>query len=121
MINYVESSLYPPYQEKTQAGLSVIDSQQQSMYAFRYPRHAFASFEDIPALMVSALLFIEDRKLLDTDTPRRNPAVNWGRFLKAALFKVGDVINLDTPSMGGSTLATQIEKFRHSAGGVTGS
>lgn len=121
MLNYVASSLYPPYREKTQAGLTIIDSQQRPMYDFRYPREAFERFEDIPPLMVSALLFIEDRKLLDADTPRRNPAVNWGRFLKAALFKVGDVINLDTPSMGGSTLATQIEKFRHSAGGVTGS
>lgn len=121
MLRYVESSLYPPYREKTQAGLAIIDSQQQVMYDFRYPRQTYARFEDIPNLMVRSLLYIEDRKLLDSATPRRNPTVNWGRFIKAALFKVGDVINLDTPSMGGSTLATQIEKFRHSENGVTGS
>lgn len=121
MIDYVDSTLFPPYAEKTRAGLTIIDSHQQTMYDYWYPGREFSRFEDLPPLMVSALLFIEDRKLLDSDEPMRNPAVNWGRFLKAAVFKVGDVINLDTPSMGGSTLATQIEKFRHSESGITGS
>lgn len=121
MLNYAGASLYPPYREKTQAGLDIIDYQGRVMFDFQYPRQVFASFEQVPDLMVQALLFIEDRRLLDGNEPALNPAVNWGRFLKAAVFKVGDVINLDTPSMGGSTLATQIEKFRHSENGVTGS
>ena len=121
MLDFANSTLYVPYREKSQAGLKVIDSEQRAMYDFRYPRRVFSAFEDIPPLMVEALLFIEDRRLLDGDKPRLNPAVNWGRFLKAILFKVGDVINIDTPSMGGSTLATQIEKFRHSENGITSS
>lgn len=56
-----------------------------------------------------------------TNHPRVNPTVNWGRFLKASLFEAGEAISIDTPSMGGSTLATQIEKFRHSQNGVTSS
>ncbi len=119
MLELAESTLYVPYREKYQAGLQVIDSESQSMYDFRYPRQVFTNFDEIPPLMVEALLFIEDRHLLDGDKPRLNPAVNWGRFLKAILFKAGEVINIDTPSMGGSTLATQIEKYRHSENGVT--
>src|SRR5690606_19697037 len=78
-------------------------------------------FEDIPPLMLESLLFIEDRRLLSGNRPHMNPTVNWGRFIKAAVFKAGEAMNLETPSMGGSTLATQIEKFRHSDDGITGS
>src|SRR5690606_8030601 len=109
------------YREKNRAGLTIRDFNQQVMFDFGYPRHVFEHFEDIPSLMVESLLFIEDRRLLSDDRPQMNPTVNWGRFIKAAVFKAGEAINLDTPSMGGSTLATQIEKFRHSEQGVTGS
>lgn len=118
---YVDASFYPPYREKSQAGLTIRDVDQQTMFQFHYPRRVFERFEDIPPLMVDALLFIEDRRLLSDDHPRMNPTVNWGRFIKAAIFKAGEAFNIDTPSMGGSTLATQIEKFRHSQNGVTGS
>jgi membrane peptidoglycan carboxypeptidase len=121
LLTFVDAGFYPPYPEKNQAGLSVRDVDQQLMFDFRYPRRVFERFEDIPPLMVESLLFIEDRHLLSDDRPKMNPTVNWGRFLKAAAFKAGEAINLDTPSMGGSTLATQIEKFRHSNDGVTGS
>lgn len=121
LLTYVDASFYPPYREKSQAGLTIRDVNLQTMFQFHYPRHAFADFEDISPLMVDALLFIEDRRLLSDDHPRMNPTVNWGRFVKAALFKAGEAFNIDTPSMGGSTLATQIEKFRHSDQGVTGS
>lgn len=118
---YTSAGFYPPYAEKTQAGLLIRDADQTPLYAFRYPRNGFASFGEVPPLMVEALLFIEDRRLLADNRPQMNPTVNWGRFLKAAVFKAGEHINLDTPAMGGSTLATQIEKFRHSDQGVTGS
>lgn len=121
LLTYVEAGFYPPFAEKKQAGLTIRDANQYSMFNFRSPPHNFDSFEDIPPLMVESLLFIEDRRLLSEEHPRMNPTVNWSRFLRAAVFKVGDVINLDTPSMGGSTLATQIEKYRHSDQGVTGS
>lgn len=121
LLSYVDAGFYPPYREKNQAGLTIRDMDQQVMFNFAYPRRVFERFEDIPPLMVESLLFIEDRRLLSDKHPQMNPTVNWGRFLKAVVFKVGDAINLDTPSMGGSTLATQIEKFRHSDQGITGS
>lgn len=121
LMTYVDAGFYPPYREKSQAGLSVRDADHQIMFNFRYPRRVFDRFEDIPPLMIESLLFIEDRRLLSDNRPQMNPTVSWGRFLKAAVFKAGEAINLDTPSMGGSTLATQIEKFRHSEEGVTGS
>lgn len=121
LATFVDAGFYPPYPEKNQAGLSVRDLDHQLMFDFRYPRRVFKRFDDIPLLMIDALLFIEDRHLLSDNRPQMNPTVNWGRFIKAAAFKAGEAMNLDTPSMGGSTLATQIEKFRHSDGGVTGS
>ncbi|MGM8227042.1 transglycosylase domain-containing protein [Cellvibrio sp. ARAG 10.3] len=121
LLTYVDSGFYPPYREKNRAGLTVRDANQQIMFNFRYPRHVFKRFEEIPPLMIESLLFIEDRRLLSENRRHMNPTVNWGRFLKAAVFKMGEAINLDTPSMGGSTLATQIEKFRHSKEGITSS
>ncbi|MDZ7922838.1 MAG: transglycosylase domain-containing protein [Marinagarivorans sp.] len=118
---YVDAGFYPPYPQKTQAGLMIRDVDQQTLFGFRYPRHVFTRFEDIPPLMVESLVFIEDRRLLSDDRTQMNPTVNWGRFIKAAVFKAGEAINIETPSMGGSTLATQIEKFRHSERGITGS
>ena len=121
LLAYVDAGFYPPYREKAQAGLTIRDAEWQTMFDFGYPRRVFQTFDDVPSLVVDSLLFIEDRRLLSDNRPQMNPTVNWGRFLKAAIFKVGEAINLETPSMGGSTLATQIEKFRHSQHGVTGS
>lgn len=118
---YVNAGFYPPYREKTVAGLSILDGDRYNMYRFQYPRREFASFEEIPSLMVDALLFIENRHLLDSAAAKVNPAIDWGRFIKAAVFKLGDLIDLNLPSMGGSTLATQIEKYRHSDDGITSS
>src|SRR5262249_49635955 len=55
------------------------------------------------------------RELLDNATPRRNPAVEWDRLLRAIWSATG------SGGPGGSTLATQIEKFRHSPEGITSS
>ena len=121
LMQYLQAGFYLPYNEKTQAGLEILDRRLQPMYHYYYPRRHYDTFETVPTRMVSALLFIENRKLLDTDFPRTNPAVDWGRFIKAAVFKAGDAINIKTPSMGGSTLATQIEKYRHSDDGITSS
>ncbi len=47
--------------------------------------------------------------------------MDWGRFTQAALSQVGKMLGFSAHSSGGSTLATQIEKYRHSAEGRTGS
>lgn len=121
LLRYVDAGFFPPFKEKARAGLSIVDEKQQQLYQFLYPRRGYARFTDIPQPIVDALLYIENRDLLKEGNIQANPAVDWSRFLKAALFKVGDAMNVDTPAAGGSTLATQIEKFRHSEDGVTSS
>src|SRR5262249_39064821 len=83
--------------------------------------HLFASFNEIPPILVQTLLFIENRSIGDAAGARENPAVDWPRSSKAAMMYVGRRLGLDLPLQGGSTLATQLQKFRHSADGSTAS
>ncbi|MEN9886555.1 MAG: hypothetical protein RL758_1133 [Pseudomonadota bacterium] len=119
LMDYQRHGLFAPYAEKAQAGLTVLDCQREPIYAFRYPYRQFESFERIPAVLVQALLFIENRDLLAEDRPHMNPAVDWVRFTRAVLGQLGSKINADMDTPGGSTLATQIEKYRHSPDGIT--
>jgi membrane peptidoglycan carboxypeptidase len=108
-----------PYQEKSQAGLHLLDAEEQTMYRMANPQRIYPDFAAIPDPIVQALLFIENRDLLSDAYPKVNPAVDWGRFSKAIMVKTGELVNINLPSMGGSTLATQTEKFRHSDSGIT--
>jgi membrane peptidoglycan carboxypeptidase len=112
---------YAIYHEKGRAGLAVLDRAGAPLYAASYPERTYGDFTAIPPLVVDTLLFIEDRYLLDPRYPQRNPAVDWKRFLFAT---AGRGVGWFYPPLrqgGASTLATQIEKFRHSPGGRTGS
>lgn len=53
--------------------------------------------------------------------PYRNPAVEWDRLAKAALDLGINKLDSGHAISGGSTLATQLEKMRHSPDGRTGS
>lgn len=106
----------PPYDEKTQAGLSVLDRAGTPVFEIVEPAQGYAHFDAVPALVRDTLLFVENRELLDPE-PRRNPAVEWDRLARALLLQVGS--DADGRGPGGSTLATQIEKYRHSPGGRT--
>ena len=119
LLAHVERGLFPPYAEKTRAGLDVFDCRGEPLYGFRYPWRGYARFEDVPAIVAQALLFIENRELLDESRPTLNPAVDWVRFARAALGQLGRMVDADLDAPGGSTLATQIEKYRHSPGGIT--
>lgn len=121
LLQYTRQGFNPPYDEKDQAGLAIRDCSTREIFRFNYPQRVYARFEDIPPTILNALLFIEDRELLNTEQPYYNPVVNWDRLAKAVVLKAGEWVNLDVPSIGGSTLATQIEKYRHSEDGVTGS
>jgi membrane peptidoglycan carboxypeptidase len=106
---------------KPQAGLRLTDWHGDELFAAPYPARTYQRFEDVPPVIVRTLLFIENREILDADTPYRNPSVEWPR-LAGAVFDVG--LNLVYPAhkiSGGSTLATQIEKMRYSPGGATAS
>jgi len=111
--------LYLPYHEKTAAGLDVRDCQDRSLYTVRYPRQTYEQFDAIPPLVANTLLFIENRELLDPNHPQRNPAVEWDRLAQAVLEKAMQVVDPKRNVPGGSTLATQIEKYRHSPDGLT--
>lgn len=119
LLDYSEKGFFIPYAEKIQAGLSITDCQGSNLYQFNYPQQLYATFEAIPPLVVHSLLFIENRDLLDPRQPLANPAVDWPRFAKAALSQVAKVLHLPGQSAGGSTLATQLEKYRHSPDGLT--
>lgn len=116
-----ENGYFPPYAEKSQAGLRVLDCRGEPLFVSNHPENVYSDFSGIPPLVVNTLLFIENRELLELDQPTRNPAVEWGRFAKALFEQSIKVIDPDYDAPGGSTLATQIEKYRHSPGGVTAS
>ncbi|MFM0339177.1 transglycosylase domain-containing protein [Paraburkholderia fungorum] len=119
MLSLADNGLFLPYEEKDQAGLQLFDGTGAPLYGKQFPGRVYDSFEAVPPLVVNSLLFIEDRYLLDPDQPNRNPAIDWGRFSRALVDQGARVFNRHQSTPGGSTLATQIEKFRHSAGGRT--
>ena len=73
----------------------------------------------MPPLIVDALLFIENRELLDARYPMRNAAIEWDRLAAPSPISALRQVDAIHASPGGSTLATQIEKYRHSPEGRT--
>ncbi|GEO06980.1 glycosyl transferase family 51 [Adhaeribacter aerolatus] len=119
LVEYISQGFFTPYREKHQAGLNIMDCRGESVYQSLYPRRVFTRFEAVSPLIIQSLLFVENRKLLDTTKVYMNPSVDWVRFGRAIVHEGAQVIGLDYKRMGGSTLATQIEKYRHSPGGIT--
>ena len=119
LLGYTDKGLFVPYPEKIQAGLSITDCRGAPLYRYNYPQQLYADFAAIPPVVVSSLLFIENRFLLDPKQPLANPAVDWPRFGMAAWSQVAKLLHLPGQSAGGSTLATQLEKYRHSPDGLT--
>jgi membrane peptidoglycan carboxypeptidase len=119
MADIADRGLFLPYREKTRAGLDVRDCMAQSLYVSSFPQRTYAAFEDVPSLLVESLLFIENRELLANEHATKNPAVEWDRLIRASFAQVERKAGLGSAAPGGSTLATQIEKFRHSPGGRT--
>jgi membrane peptidoglycan carboxypeptidase len=119
LLHYSERGFFIPYAEKSQAGLSISDCRGTPLYQFIYPQQLYPAFADIPPVVVDSLLYIENRYLLQNEEPQLNPAVDWPRFAKAAWSQVAKLLSLPGQSAGGSTLATQLEKYRHSPDGLT--
>ena len=116
-----DRGLFATYHEKDQAGLSILDCRSVPMFRARVPERVYEAFEDVPPLLIDALLLIENRGLLDTPSPMFNPAVDWDRLSKAVFDRAWHGVDRSHASPGGSTLATQIEKYRHSPEGRTDS
>ncbi|MDD3370976.1 MAG: transglycosylase domain-containing protein [Alphaproteobacteria bacterium] len=117
----VRKGLYPIYRPKTAAGLTLFDSASGKIYDASYPNHVYEKFDDIPPLLVDTLLFIENRELMESSLPTHNPVIEWDRLFAAVLGRLAGPFRAGGNSGGGSTLATQIEKFRFSPEGKTGS
>ena len=113
--------LYPIYREKPHTGLRLLDRDGLDLLGPTYSERAYRSVDQIPTLVLNTLLFIEDRDLLEPRRPHRNPAVEWDRFALAVASLGLHRIFPAHPVVGGSTLATQLEKLRHSPGGLTSS
>jgi membrane peptidoglycan carboxypeptidase len=123
MLELADMGLFATYREKTRAGLDILDYSGVPLFSARFPERLYDKFDAAPSLLVKSLLFIENRELLDTTYPKRNPAVEWDRFSKAVFDKTLHSVGLGSGGRvaGGSTLATQIEKYRHSPEGRTAS
>lgn len=111
--------VFPAYHEKAQAGLSLLDRRGHTLFTVRQPVHAYQRMEDIPPVVVHALLYIENRELLEAGNPSRNPAIKWDRLARAVFDLGRHAVDPGHPASGGSTLATQLAKLRHSPGGRT--
>lgn len=117
----IDDGFFAIYPEKTQAGLKIFDQTNQLIFSNIYPTHGYPNFESIPPLVLYTLLFIENRELLNEAKVTLNPAVEWDRLGYASLQMVANKLGVDKNVPGGSTLATQIEKYRHSPNGYTNS
>jgi membrane peptidoglycan carboxypeptidase len=121
LVLVTRAGINPPFTEKNAAGLRLLDRRGEVLFDGTSTRHHFASFEDVPDPIVPALLFIENRELFTDRFPYRNPAVEWDRLAHVVLLYGQKAVGLGREVQGGSTLATQIEKYRHSAAGLTSS
>lgn len=116
---FIDYGGFPVFREKARTGLTLSDRNGELLYVSRHPERVFDDFASIPPLIVGALLFVENRELLDDQYPTRNPAVEWDRFAAAAANAVTGRFEAGSKRFGGSTLATQLEKYRHSPEGRT--
>ncbi|HEX2522908.1 MAG TPA: transglycosylase domain-containing protein, partial [Terriglobia bacterium] len=112
----------PPYREPAISRLVIRSAEGLALYETSASRHLFQAFDEIPPSVVSALLFMENRELVsESSGASANPVLEWDRLAKAGLSYAGSKLGLPIRKEGGSTLATQLEKYRHSPGGRTAS
>ena len=121
MAELADYGLFTIYHEKTQAGLRITDKDDQVVFNAVYPTYGYPNFQAIPPLILNTLLFIENRELLNEDNATVNPAIEWDRLGFAGLQLMAHKLGATSAVPGGSTLATQLEKYRHSKNGYTNS
>ncbi|RDK05644.1 transglycosylase domain-containing protein [Cupriavidus lacunae] len=121
MVRMIDEGLFTPYREKNQAGLLLRDCNGLTLAFERYPQRQYPDFGAVPTVLVSALLYVENQGLLNPEYPNMNPALDWRRLSRAVLDQVIRLADKSHDAPGGSTLATQIEKYRHSPEGRTAS
>lgn len=118
LVRLSEWSIAPPYAAPPGAALTLRGAHGRVLFDAGREVERFVDFDEVPPLLVQTLAYIENRELFDDD-PRRNPAIEWDRQTKAAVSYAAARLGLPVDVEGGSTLATQLEKFRHSPQGRT--
>ncbi|MGH7929975.1 MAG: transglycosylase domain-containing protein, partial [Candidatus Binatia bacterium] len=125
LANLISRGIAPPYAELPEAGMIVRGvhagngGKDTPLFQYAQSDFLFKRINDIPPLLVRTLLFLENRDLDRPAASWQNPVIEWDRMVKAALYYVGAKVHLPLPVQGGSTLAVQLEKFRHSPHGRT--
>ncbi len=119
--DFMARGFFPPYPERVQSGLRLFDCRGDALFQSHFPLQTYATEQDVPPLVAQTLGFIENREVLDLSEPKHNPAIEWTRLGKAVVDQIRAVADDDHAAAGGSTLATQTEKFRHSPHGRTAS
>lgn len=115
----IQRGISPPYAELPGTGIEIRGPDDTPLFRYAQSEFLFQKLDDIPPLLVKSLLFLENRDLGRPSAPWQNPAIEWDRLLKAGLLYIGSKLYLPVPVQGGSTLAVQLEKFRHSPNGRT--
>ena len=118
-LDAIDRGAFPIYHEKTAAGLAVLDHAGAELFGATYPERTYADYDAVPRLIIDSLLFIENRELLEEE---RGPTQSGDRVGPSGPGPARQLTKLLNPSMnlpGGSTLATQIEKYRHAPAGRT--
>ena len=121
MAELADYGLFTAYHEKSQAGLRITDKNDQVVFNALFPAYGYPDFKAIPPLILNTLLFIENRELLSDNNSTVNPAIEWDRLGFAGLQLMAHKLGASSAVPGGSTLATQLEKYRHSKNGYTNS
>jgi len=112
----------PPFRLPADAGLKIKSTDGVLLHHPAGVEQLFEGFDEIPPLVMEALLLIENRQLaVESAYPTNNPVVEWDRLAKASLTYVGSKLGLPVRLEGGSTLATQLEKYNFSKNGRTDS
>ncbi len=110
----------PPDREPDDVGLMLKSADGKMLFDATAGDHLFASYQSVPPVLVDSLLYMENRELGDgSHSAEDNPVIDWPRLAKAAATFAGRKIGLPVRLEGGSTLATQLEKFQHSPFGQT--
>lgn len=122
LVDLIRRGIAPPFHEAPVAGLVIRDARGVPLHVGPDVRRpVWHTLQEIPPLVVESLLFIENRNIGERAGALANPAIDLGRSSKALALYVGRVLGFRWPLEGGSTLATQLEKFRHSPAGHTAS
>lgn len=119
LLRYSQFGFNPPYAAGRFPALKIQGCRNDTLYSVNSPAFRFAALQDVAPVIVRTLLFIEDRELLTPDHIRANPVLNLPRLGAAVWSQLQRAAGIPAAAAGGSTLATQLEKYQHSPLGLT--